>query len=285
MAWILWLIAGVAGAFAGRVSGEQDGGIRSPALPLGSVGLHCGIAVAGDRGCVGSGSARSETGLVLDAQLPTSMALQGTRATIRAGQAEERAGETQPVGREAARRCREATGPAAGPGKIVGGVVNMEEWYVLRTKPHAERQVDALLALRNCEHYLPLVHGWRSPCQREPLFPGYLFIRTEIPSLKWVEVRSLPGVAYVLNTDGRPVPVPAELVDSVRARVEMENGAHGRGGFNPGDRVWILRGPFQGLEAAFDRRLSPAGRSRVLVHLLSRLVPVEIHDTDLRKAG
>ncbi len=161
----------------------------------------------------------------------------------------------------------------------------MEEWYVLKTKPRAEQQVEVLLSLRNAEHYLPMVRSRRHRLQTEPLFPGYLFCHLEIPSVKWVEVRSLPGVAYVLSADGKPTPVPEDLVASVRSRVELENAGRASSRFSPGDRVRILRGPFQGLEAAFDKRLSASGRSRVLISLLRRLVPLEIDEFELARAG
>ena len=157
------------------------------------------------------------------------------------------------------------------------------KWYVLRTRPRAERQVSLLLMMRDAEHYLPLVSGSRNGKRMDPLFPGYLFCRVEIPSVQWVEIRSLPGIAYVLNAQGSPLPVPEDLVESVRARVELENSGRASARFKPGDRVRILRGPFQGLEAAFDRRLSPSGRSRVFITLLRRLVPMEIHEAELSK--
>lgn len=161
----------------------------------------------------------------------------------------------------------------------------MREWYVLRTKPHAERQVSSLLTLRDTHHYLPLVRSPRNRRVMEPLFPGYLFCQVEIPSIQWVEVRSLPGIAYVLNAQGEPLPVPGDLVEAVRARTDAENGSDAPCRFQPGERVTIVHGPFQGLEAVFDRRLSPSGRSRVFATLLSRLVPVEILEAELSKAS
>jgi transcriptional antiterminator RfaH len=161
----------------------------------------------------------------------------------------------------------------------------MPEWYVLKTKPQAERQVSALLEMRAAEHYLPTVRSARNHSRTEPLFPGYLFCRVKIPSVQWVEVRSLPGISYVLNAQGTPLPVPETLVDSIRARAEAEAKGPRPCRFVSGERVEIVRGPFQGLEAAFDRRLSPSGRSRVFVNLLSRLVPVEIPEAELVKAG
>lgn len=161
----------------------------------------------------------------------------------------------------------------------------MEEWYVLKTKPRAERQVSALLGMRTAEHYLPLIRSARNHNRMEPLFPGYLFCHVEIPSVQWVEVRSLPGISYVLNAQGMALPVPPDLVESIRLRAELEGKSPRPCRFAPGERVEIVSGPFQGLEAAFDRRLSPSGRSRVFVNLLARLVPVEIPEAELSKAG
>ncbi len=160
-----------------------------------------------------------------------------------------------------------------------------EEWYVLRTRPRAERQVSVLLGMHGAEHYLPLIRSARNRARMDPLFPGYLFCYVGIPSVRWVEIRSMPGIAYVLNAQGSPLSVPEDLVTSVRARVELENAGRASARFNPGDRVRILRGPLQGLEAAFDRRLSPSGRSRVFITLLRRLVPMEIHEAELSKIG
>ena len=155
------------------------------------------------------------------------------------------------------------------------------QWYVLKTKPRAEQQVETLLGLRGAEAYLPLIRSRRNRQRMEPLFPGYLFCLVEIPSVQWVEVRSLPGVAYALSAEGRPVPVPPDLVEQVRVRAQWENDRDRRGRFNPGDRVRIISGPFQGLEAAFDQRLSASGRSRILLNLVRRLVPVEIDESKL----
>ena len=161
----------------------------------------------------------------------------------------------------------------------------MPEWYVLKIKSHAERQVSTLLDMRTAEHYLPLIRSARNHSRMEPLFPGYLFCHVEIPSVEWVEVRSLPGISYVLNAQGAPLPVPPDLVESIRVRAELEARGPRPCRFVAGERVEIVSGPLRGLGAAFDRRLSPSGRSRVFVHLLARLVPVEIPEAELAKAG
>ena len=51
-----------------------------------------------------------------------------------------------------------------------------------------------------------------------------------------------------------------------------------------GERVLITSGPFQYLEAIFDRRLSASGRSLVLLQLLNQLVRVDVGEECLDKA-
>ena len=55
-----------------------------------------------------------------------------------------------------------------------------------------------------------------------------------------------------------------------------------RAGVREGERVRVTSGPFEGLEAVFDRRLSPQGRVRVFLHVVSRWVAAELDMEDLQ---
>ncbi|MBI4492096.1 MAG: hypothetical protein HY690_04820 [Chloroflexi bacterium] len=161
-------------------------------------------------------------------------------------------------------------------------------WYVARTKPRKEQQAAAALAQREVEVYLPLLHKQKPRAGRrdaEPLFPCYLFANLEVPSDQWLAARCAPDVAYFLGERGEPTPLPEDFVAALRARLALAN-RHGRiSSFQPGDRVVITSGPFQYLEGVFNRSLSPNGRSQVLVQLLRRLIPVELPEEHLKKAG
>lgn len=156
------------------------------------------------------------------------------------------------------------------------------KWYVVRTHPHKEAQVEAVLRARGVEVYLPLILGRRKDRygQRlpEPLFPCYLFARLAVPSQEWLAARSAPGVTYFLGTrvGKEPAAVPDDLVAEVRAQAEARLRRGWLPDFKAGDRVRITTGPFAGLEGVFDGLLSPKGRSRVFIEMLSRLVPVEV---------
>lgn len=160
-------------------------------------------------------------------------------------------------------------------------------WYVLKSKPRAERQVESYLAAHHVDVYCPLLRrrGRLAPRTQpfEVLFPGYLFCRVGDNPEHWKLARWSPGTAYILGDGDQPVPVPDAVIEAIRARVAVENQLGPAVRFQQGDRVLILGGPLAGLEAVFDRALSPSGRSRVLVAFLSNLTRVELDARLLRK--
>lgn len=159
----------------------------------------------------------------------------------------------------------------------------MERWYVLRTKPRAEAQVSQLLAPRGIPCYCPqLTRRLSGRLRTEPLFPGYLFARLGADPEHWKLARWSPGVAYILGGERSYVPVPDDVVGALRTRAAYESARAQRITFRAGEPVVIASGPLAGLEAVFDRMLSPSGRSRVLLEFLSRFTPVELNLALLR---
>jgi len=164
----------------------------------------------------------------------------------------------------------------------------MLAWYVAKTKPRQESQTSIVLELRGLETYFPLIAArrlGRTRAKLEPLFPGYLFVRLDASTPGWVVARSAPGVSYFLGAERLPTPVPDELVGEIRRRVERQEYQARRPSFRSGDRVVIVGGPLDGVEAIFDGTLSPSGRSRVLVAIVSGLVPVSLDAEQLRQVG
>jgi transcription antitermination factor NusG len=161
-------------------------------------------------------------------------------------------------------------------------------WYVARTQPHKERYAVAALDQRGIETYLPIVIKQRSRAGRrewEPLFASYVFARLDVSSNHWLAARACTGVAYFLGHRGQPSALPDDLVPTIRARLESINRIGGLPSFRHGQRVTIIESSFRHYEAMFDRRLSPAGRSRVLVSVLNRIIPIELPETYLRASN
>jgi transcriptional antiterminator RfaH len=145
------------------------------------------------------------------------------------------------------------------------------QWYVAKTKPHIERQAARVLESRQISVYLPLL---RSRNRVEPLFPGYLFLRIDLHTDDYLRSQSAPGITYILGSE--PIAVPEELIQAIRERVDRENVQSPVQRFKQGDQVIIASGPFDDIQAIFDRALSPRGRCFVLLEVLGRITRVQL---------
>jgi len=88
-------------------------------------------------------------------------------------------------------------------------------------------------------------------------------------------------VKRILGCGDIPVPVPSGLIAEIKAKVAEHGFVRSGIPFEPGERVRLREGPFAGLEGVFERQLSPAGRVRVLVQLLSRMTPIDVDVLEL----
>ncbi len=172
----------------------------------------------------------------------------------------------------------------------------MPAWYALHAKPHKERQVEALFAARGMPVYFPTIPV--PPRRGRPafraFFPRYLFIQTAIDQVGLWTLHYAPGVAGVVMFGGIPAQIDDAIIAALKerlARLQPSNRAgngmvDARGEIiEPGDRVAITAGPLAELDAVFERRLSPAGRVRVLIQLLQRWTSVELDAAALQKTG
>lgn len=151
----------------------------------------------------------------------------------------------------------------------------MTYWGIAQT--HSQREVAAEdhLKRKGFEVYLPRIRIGRQ--RIAPMFPGYLFVRI---NSAWYPILSTIGVMRLLCNGARE---PSRLAESVvqniqqrevRGVVKLPERLHN------GDKVLILRGSFKGFVAIYDG-MSSKERRRVLLELLGRKVPIDIHPDDL----
>ena len=117
-----------------------------------------------------------------------------------------------------------------------------------------------------------------------PLFPRYLFVILDLERDRWLSVRSTIGVSRLFTTqDGRPVPVPSGIVESLIGR---SDGKLTRldADLVAGQQVRILSGPFADFVGTLQR-LDEAGRVKVLLEMMGTAVPVILHRSVLSPAA
>jgi transcription antitermination factor NusG len=157
-------------------------------------------------------------------------------------------------------------------------------WVVLKTQPRHEVLAVNAIDARGVETYLPLVKPKRASSSTVALFPGYVFARVGEMSDDVLRIRSAPGIAYLLPRDCSPALVPDGVIEMIRHRLTEEGHATGVPTLVAGDRVQLISGPFRWMDAVFDRRLSAAGRVRILLELAHRSVHVNVQESQLKRA-
>jgi transcriptional antiterminator RfaH len=154
------------------------------------------------------------------------------------------------------------------------------QWYVAHCKRLKERQTAAALEERlNLIVYLPEVRRrLAGHLRRAPFFPGYLFVQADLREVALSHINAVPGVLRLVAFGELPQPVPAQVVEEVRLRVDDLN-AHGGPAphsFQPGDTLRLSGGAFQGLEAVFLGPPRPSERVQVLIEFLGSLRRLEL---------
>lgn len=159
-----------------------------------------------------------------------------------------------------------------------------EAWFALYTKPHKEYLVRDLLHNLDVEVFLPEIGvavKRRGRRKKKPFFPHYLFARLDPQGGVMAKVRWTPGVRRIVSAGGRPLTVPDEVLDYIRRRLARMAVVKPEDRFKKGDRVRLVRGPFEGLDGVFDRRLSPDGRVRVFLQWMHQWVATDLDIGDL----
>jgi len=159
------------------------------------------------------------------------------------------------------------------------------QWYVLHTKSRHEKVVNDLLLKKSVEAYLPIVtvrskRRDRKVMIRVPLFPGYLFVKTDLHPHSHLEVVKTVGAVRLIGNDQGPVSVPDDTINSLQIMVSSEHPVTTGSRLKTGDKVMVIYGPFAGVVGTFERY---GGKGRVIVNIqaLGQYAGVEVSEEDI----
>jgi transcriptional antiterminator NusG len=159
------------------------------------------------------------------------------------------------------------------------------QWYVLHTKSRHEKVVNDGLLKKSIEVYLPLVtvrskRKDRRVMIRVPLFPGYIFVKTDLHPNSHLEVVKTAGAVRLIGNNQGPVPVPDQTVNSLQIMVASNHPVTTGNQLKSGDRVMVVFGPFAGVVGTFVRYGSK-GRVIVNIEALGQYAGVEVDEEDI----
>jgi len=204
--------------------------------------------------------------------------------------AEEALEEAEAVGEaEAAERAEEAEvaeapvrDPYRGPG----------DWYVVHTYAGYENKVKTNLESRihtmqmedkifdvhiPMEDVMEIKGGKRQVVQRK-VFPGYLLVKMIYDNDSWYVVRNTPGVTgfVAAGTGSKPTPLSRREVEKILAVKKEDVKPTFRLGFEEGDVVRIISGPFADFNGTISEINVDQSKLKVLVNIFDRETPVEL---------
>ena len=217
-----------------------------------------------------------------------------------AGEAEpaaevEPAAETAPARRPRgkAKDARQADGSAEESGE--GGRDPFRgpgDWYVVHTYAGYENKVKTNLESRIhtmqmedkiFDVHIPMedvmeIKGGKKQVVQRKVFPGYLLVKMIYDNDSWYVVRNTPGVTgfVAAGTGSKPTPLSRREVEKILSVKKEEVKPQFRLGFEEGDVVRIISGPFADFNGTISEINLDQSKLKVLVNIFDRETPVEL---------
>ncbi len=173
-------------------------------------------------------------------------------------------------------------GPFGGPG----------DWYVVHTYAGYENKVKTNLESRihtmqmegkifnvhiPMEDVMEIKNGKKQVVQKK-VFPGYLLVKMLYDNDSWYVVRNTPGVTGFVSagTGSKPTPLSRREVEKILVVKKEEVKPQFRLGFEEGDVVRIISGPFADFNGTISEINVDQSKLKVLVNIFDRETPVEL---------
>lgn len=166
----------------------------------------------------------------------------------------------------------------------------MSEWFVARTKTHAEGSAVWHLRNQGFEAYVPryrkqIRHARKTEVVLRPLFPGYVFVGIDIEHQRWRSVNGTMGVISLVQFGEGPQPIHPSIIDAIRSREDADGTVSlAPKGLKKGDLVRVCEGTFADHTALLEE-VSDNKRVVLLLDLMGRAVRVSAPLENLARAS
>ena len=118
----------------------------------------------------------------------------------------------------------------------------------------------------------------------KPFFPGYMFVSVNSELAPWRTINSTMGVSRLVNFDGKPKPIPNQLIYGLMLRCDAASTMLPLNSFNEGDSVEMLTGPFANFIAKVDT-IDPEQRIWVLMDFMGQKTRMQVTADQLQIAN
>lgn len=174
-----------------------------------------------------------------------------------------------------------------------------KEWYVVNTyagqenrvKENLEKRIktmgleDSLFQVVVAEETETEFKNGKEIQKTHNLFSGYILVQMKMTDEAWYIVRNTPGVTGFIGSSGKgakPFPVAQEEVDAVLQRLGKQTEVVNVN-FVPGDRVEVIRGPFEGNTVKVLTMDPQTKTASVSLFMLGKETQLDMNFADLKK--
>jgi transcription elongation factor/antiterminator RfaH len=163
-------------------------------------------------------------------------------------------------------------------------------WYALHTRNRFENVVYEGLERKSLEVFFPKIlvvskRRDRRKIIRVPMFPGYIFVKTDLHPNEHLEILKTTGSVRLIGmgSDRIPTPIPDDTVDSLKIMAVTDAPILIGTQFQKGEKVVVVSGPFTGVVGEFCRY---KGADRVIVNIevLGQFAAVEVAADEVEQA-
>ena len=147
---------------------------------------------------------------------------------------------------------------------------NVNNWFVVKTKPNQELKAIKNLKNQNFDIFCPYFEKeigvrFNSVNTKEFLFPSYIFVKFNLRNSQWFKIKNTLGVKKLLSNGPIPSEIDKTIVENL---IEMsdKNGLLNSDffSFRPMQNIVVTKGPFKKI---FGEVVSVIGKNRVKVLL------------------
>jgi len=156
----------------------------------------------------------------------------------------------------------------------------MNQWYLIQFKPNSHRVAERNLRRQEFETFLPMQKITLRKASRfvndlKPLFPGYMFVSVNSELAPWRTINSTIGVSKLVSFEGKPKPLPLQLISGLMLRCDASGTLIQPKSLNEGDSVEMLNGPFANFIATVDT-IDPKQRIWVLMDFMGQKTRMQV---------
>lgn len=158
-----------------------------------------------------------------------------------------------------------------------------EAWFALQVIPQHEKKVALMLEHKGFRQFLPTYKARRKWSDRVkmidlPLFPGYVFCRTQRSSIG--STLGTPSIYRVVSFGGKPYPVPEEEITALQCVVSSKRDICSYPYLTVGRRVQVKTGPLAGIRG-FIAQVKNRDRLIISVDLITKSVSVTVQASEV----